>query len=71
MQIKPRILDCPESETHIIRRLGKAAVVQWDSLPPPVQDLLLKQAVLMHDHDRTTQLRQKIKAFIEKWKIIT
>lgn len=70
MQVKARILDCPESDLHIIRRLGKAVVVQWDSLPAPVQALVLKQAVLMHDQVHTTQLRQKISAFIQKWKIL-
>lgn len=70
MQITSRILDCPESEAHIIRRLGKAVVVQWDNLPEPVQALLLKQAVLMHDQVRAIQLRQKIKSFIQRWKIV-
>jgi hypothetical protein len=70
VEIKARILECPDSDEHIVRRLGKAAVVQWDSLPTAVQSLLLKQAVLMHDRDRALQVRQKIKAFIEKWKIV-
>lgn len=69
MQVKARILDAPESDMHIIHRLGKAVVVQWDSLPAPVQALVLKQAVLMHDQVRATQLRQKISAFIQRWKI--
>jgi hypothetical protein len=70
MEIKPRIFDCPTNDEHIVRRLGKAVVLQWDALPGPVQDLILKQAVLMHDQHRVLQLRQKIKAFIQKWKII-
>jgi hypothetical protein len=70
MEIKARILDCPESEEHIVRRLGKAAVVLWDTLPAPVQDQILKQAALMHDRERTLQLRQRIKAFIKQWKVI-
>jgi hypothetical protein len=70
MEISARVLDCAESDEHIVRRLGKAIVVQWDSLPADVQDRLLKQAVLMYDRERTLQLRQKIKAFIQKWKTI-
>lgn len=70
MEIKARILDCPESDEHIVRRLGKAVVVQWDSLPKPIQDQLVKQAALIHDRERTLQLRQKIKAFIQKWKTV-
>jgi hypothetical protein len=70
VEIKPRIFDCPTNDEHIVRRLGKAVVLQWDALPGPVQDLILKQAVLMHDQQRVLQLRQKIKAFIRKWKII-
>jgi hypothetical protein len=70
VEIKARILDCPDSDQHIVRRLGKAVVVLWDSLPKTVQDDLLKQAVLMHDRHRALQLRQKIKAFIETWKTV-
>jgi len=70
MEIRARILECAESDEHIVRRLGKAVVVQWDALPVDVQDQLLKQAVLMYDKQRTLQLRQKIKAFIQKWKTI-
>jgi hypothetical protein len=70
MEIKARILDCSESDEHIVRRLGKAVVVQWDSLPKPVQYQLLKQAALVHDRERILQLRQKIQAFIQKWKAL-
>jgi hypothetical protein len=70
MEVRARILQCAESDEHIVRRLGKAVVVQWDSLPADVQAHLLKQAVLMYDKQRTLQLRQKIKAFIQRWKTI-
>lgn len=70
MEIKARILDCPESDEHITRRLGKAVVILWDTLPMPVQDQIAKQAALVHDRQRTLQLRQKIKAFIKQWKIV-
>ena len=70
MEIRPRILDCPADDEHIVRRLGKAVVVQWDALPGPVQDLILKQAVLMHDRHRVLQLRHKVRAFIQNWKIV-
>ena len=70
MEIKARILECPDSDEHLVRRLGKAVVVQWESLPKDAQDLVLKQAALMHDRHRALQLRQKIKAVIEQWKIV-
>jgi hypothetical protein len=70
MQIKARILDCPESDEHIVRRLGKAVVVLWDDLPRPIQDQIAKQAALMHDRHRALQLRHKIRAFIQIWKTI-
>ena len=36
MEIKARIVECPESDEHVIRRLGKAVAVLWETLPPPV-----------------------------------
>ena len=68
MKIKARILDCPESDEHSVRRLGKAVVVLWDQLPTQSQDQIVKQAVLMHDRDRALQLRHRIVAFIQAWK---
>jgi hypothetical protein len=65
-----RVVVALSDDEHIVRRLGKAVVVLWDSLPAPVQDQLLKQAVLMHDRQRALQLKQKIKAFIKEWKTI-
>ena len=70
MDVRPRILDCPANDEHIVRRLGKAVVVQWDALPAPVQDLILRQALVMHDRDRVLQLRHKIRAFVQNWKIV-
>jgi hypothetical protein len=70
MEIRPRILDCPARDEYVVRRLGKAVVVQWDALPVDVQNLILKQAALMHDQTRVLQLRHKIKAFIRNWKIV-
>jgi hypothetical protein len=45
-------------------------VILWDTLPMPVQDQIAKQAALVHDRQRTLQLRQKIKAFIKQWKFV-
>ena len=70
MEVRSRILDCPAKDEHIVRRLGKAVVVQWDALPGAVQDLILKQAVLMHDKHRVLQLRHKIREFIRNWKVV-
>ena len=70
VEIKARIVDCPESDEHIVRRLGKSVVVLWDTLSKPTQDQILKQAALMHDRQRALQLRQKIKGFIRQWKTV-
>jgi hypothetical protein len=70
MEIRSRIMVCPSNDEHFVRRLGKAVVVQWDALPSPTQDLILKQAVLMHDQHRVLQLRHKLKAFIQNSKIV-
>lgn len=66
--VKSRILDYKEEDEHILRRLGTAVVVQWDSLPPAVQQLIRSQAVFMHDRYQTVQLNEQIGLFIDQHK---
>lgn len=67
--VKFQILDCPNDEEHIIRRLGTAVVLQWSSLPKEVQGRLLQQAVFVHDRYQTVQLQEQISMFISKHKL--
>jgi hypothetical protein len=70
----PRIgskhLNVHTSEDHIIRRLGKAVVWQWDELPVEVQRRIVDQATSIMDmHDLgSDRVREQIKAFIDKRK---
>ena len=66
--IRARILNVPDAEMHLIRRLGRAVVAQWETLDTATQARLLDQATSMHDDHQTVQLRQQIEAFIAKWK---
>jgi hypothetical protein len=67
--IKFQILECSDDEEHVIRRLGRAAVLQWSALPEEVRGRLLQQAVFVHDKYRTVQLQEQITAFISKHKL--
>ena len=65
-EIRARDLHSDESEEHILRRLGKAVVAQWDHLPQPVRDQLVAQAVLVQDRDQSPDLHHQIMAVILK-----
>lgn len=64
-KIEPRIIPYSEDQEHILRRIGGAVVAQWEALPENVQALILRQAPLIHDRDRSVQLYQQIDAFIQ------
>ena len=40
-----------DKQEHLLRRLGQAVVLHWDDLPDDIQDLLIDQAVVVHDPD--------------------
>jgi hypothetical protein len=64
--IKTRSLKYDEGEEHILRRLGGALAVHWNTLPEINRTTLLEQAVFMHDRYPTVHLEQQIQAFIAK-----
>jgi len=65
--IQTRMMECSESEERIVVRLGKAVVAQWDHLPQPVRDLLVRQAELIHDRDESPHPHQQVMAVILKF----
>jgi hypothetical protein len=52
-------------EEHILERLGRAVVAQWDELPEVLQDLILREAVRLDDRGRTATTERQIMAVIE------
>ena len=51
-------------EEHILERLGRAVVAQWDELPEALQDRILKEAVRRDDRGRAATTERQIVAFI-------
>jgi hypothetical protein len=67
-KLKGRHLKYEPSDEHILRRLGGALVVHWDTLNELQRETLLSQAIMMGDRDETVQLREQIALFIKKHK---
>lgn len=53
-----------DAQEHLLRRLGQAVVLQWDELPDDLQDLLIDQAVVVHDRDETRHEPGDFETFI-------
>ncbi|UWU82980.1 hypothetical protein N2605_25830 [Bradyrhizobium yuanmingense] len=66
--IRARRIDCDPSEEHILRRLGGALIVHWDSLSELQRGVLLSHASLMGDRENATQLMMQIRGFIDAHK---
>jgi hypothetical protein len=64
--ITPCVISCTDGEEHVVRRLGKAVVAQWDHLPQAIRDRLMEQAVCMQDREGDVQVREQILTFILK-----
>ena len=67
--IKGRHLKYDPSDEGLVRRLGAALVMHWDSLSELQRELFLQQAVMTGDRDETVQLEQQLRLFIEKHKV--
>jgi hypothetical protein len=65
--IRARVLECLESEEHILGLTGKAVVAQWDHLFSSVRDQLVKQPKLIRDWDENPELHKQIIAVILKF----
>jgi hypothetical protein len=66
-QVEQKTLKVKETQEHLLRRLGQAIVLQWDSLPDELQDRLIDQAVVVEDRDGATT--EEIEAFIRGAKV--
>ena len=66
-EIRAHAMECSEGEEQALSLLGKAVVRQWDHLPQPVGDLLVKQAEAIHGRDQDRRLHQQIMAVILKF----
>lgn len=57
-------------QEHILRRLGGALVLQWDSLPDALQDLIVDQAAMVDDREDAPHQTGDIENFIRKAKVV-
>ena len=67
-QAMPLTLKYKDAQEHILRRLGQAMVLQWEELPPDLQDVLIDQAVIVNDRDAATS--SEIETFIRDVKSV-
>lgn len=63
-----RDTDLAEQEMHILRRLGAAIIMQWNTLPKKLRKELFDNASSMKDQPQTSVLRGKIARFLHKHK---
>jgi hypothetical protein len=69
MSEKMHPIRCRPEDEHILRRLGAAVLIVWDSLSNEVQSRLVREATFMMDREtKHTSLEHQIKAFIRKHK---
>jgi hypothetical protein len=61
-QVEQKTLKYKDVQEHLLRRLGQALVLQWDSLPDELQDRLMDQAAVVDDRDAATP--DEIQAFV-------
>jgi hypothetical protein len=48
-------LKLKDGDERVLRRLGQALVLQWEEVPPELQDVLIDQALIVEDRDAATQ----------------
>jgi len=69
-QRPPRALDrtlkYSAAQEPLLRRLGAAVVLHWDTLPDDLQDLLIDQAVAVDDADAVPVASSDIENFVRK-----
>jgi hypothetical protein len=63
-----RDTDLADQDKHILRRLGAAIIVQWNTLPQKLRKDLFDNASSMKDPPQTSVLRGKIARFLHKHK---
>jgi hypothetical protein len=57
-----------EQEEHVLRCLGAALIMQWNTLPRKLQRELFDNASSMGDMEVTEELRSRIARFLHKHK---
>lgn len=62
------LVDLAAEERHIIRCLGAAVIMHWNTLPAPLQRELFDTAGAMGDLLSTPELRGRIARFLHKYK---
>jgi hypothetical protein len=67
-QVEQKTLKYKDVQEHLLRRLGQALVLQWDSLPDELQDRLMDQAAVVDDRDAATP--DEIQAFVRDAKVV-
>jgi hypothetical protein len=67
-QVEQKTLKVKDAQEHLLRRLGQALVLQWDSLPDELQDRLMDQAAVVDDRDAATA--DEIQAFVRDAKVV-
>ena len=62
------VIKYDDSESEIVRRILTAFVSQWDRMPNPVREALLRDACMAFDPaSATASMRQQIIGFIRKY----
>ena len=67
-QVEQKSLKYKDGQEHLLRRLGQALVLQWDSLPDETQDRLIDQAAVVDDRDPAAT--DEIEAFVRDAKTV-
>jgi hypothetical protein len=63
-----RDTDLADQDKHILRRLGAAIIMQWNTLPQKLRKDLFNNASSVKDLPQTSVLRGKIARFLHKHK---
>lgn len=67
-QVEQKTVKYKDAQEHLLRRLGQALVLQWDSLPDELQDRLMDQAAVVDDRDAATA--DEIQSFVRDAKVV-
>jgi hypothetical protein len=66
MPMTAQTISLKDGDTVVLQYLGAAVVLQWDSLPKPVQDALLQQAASVGGLPVVSELHEQIKLLLRR-----
>jgi hypothetical protein len=66
MPMTAQVLNLEDGDKVVLQYLGAATVLQWDSLPKQVQDLILQQADAVGGLPPVTSLHDQIKLLLRR-----